>query len=141
MRRDRRLRELSLDHYHALVLARFIDAMCIRDCLDEFAVPIVRERFEAEIVPHFLLVEMLLAALEERGADVIVARTRSEHATMLRLLEEARTTDPSSLRELAKLMAAHVRFEERELYPACEELLDDGVLEAVACARTSEPRA
>ncbi|MEA2752660.1 MAG: hypothetical protein QOI41_6803, partial [Myxococcales bacterium] len=55
MRRDVRLRELSRDHHHALVLARFIQAMCVRDCLEEDAVAIVRERFTSEIVPHFLV--------------------------------------------------------------------------------------
>jgi hypothetical protein len=139
MRRDVRLRELSRDHHHALVLARFIQAMCVRDCLEEDAVAIVRERFASEIVPHFLVEEMLLSAVEGLGADDLVERTRAEHATMLRLLEHAGTTDPSPLRELAQLLVEHVRFEERELYPACEERLDDDVLDRIARARASSP--
>jgi hypothetical protein len=134
MKRDVRLRDLSRDHHHALVLARFIQAMCVRDCLEEDAVALVKERFTAEVVPHFLIEDTLLSALEGLGVDDLVARTRSEHATMLRLLEEARPTNPLPLRELARLLVDHVRFEERELYPACEERLADDVLERVARA-------
>lgn len=137
MNRDIRLRELSRDHHHALVLARFIEAMCVRDCIGEDSIAIVRERFTAEIVPHFLVEDMLLAALEGLGADDLVARTRTEHATMLRLVDNAEGPDPSPLRELAQLIVAHVRFEERELYPACEERLDDDVLDRIAQARVS----
>jgi hypothetical protein len=139
MKRDARLRDLSRDHHHALVLARFIEAMCVRDCIEDDAIAIVRERFAAEILPHFLVEEMLLAALHGLGADELVARTRAEHAKMLRLVEDAAGPDPSPLRELAKLMVEHVRFEERELYPACEERLDDQVLERIAHARIAVP--
>jgi len=139
MRRDLRLRELSRDHHHALVLARFIQAMCVRDCLTEDALAIVRERFTSEIVPHFHIEETLLSALEGAGVDSLVERTRSEHATMLRLLEEAGATDPSPLRELARLLVEHVRFEERELYPACEERLDEATLDRVAHAHAHAP--
>ena len=139
MKRDARLRELSRDHHHALVLARFIQAMCVRDCITDDAIGIVRERFTAEIAPHFLVEEMLLSALEGRGADDLVARTRAEHATMLRLVESTAGSDPSPLRELAQLIVEHVRFEERELYPVCEERLDDDVLERISHARPSAP--
>jgi hypothetical protein len=137
MKRDARLRELSRDHHHALVLARFIEAMCVRDCIEEDAIGIVRERFAAEIVPHFDVEEMLLSALEGLGADDLVARTRAEHATMLRLVEHAVGSDPSPLRELAQLLVEHVRFEERELYPVCEERLEDDVLDRIAHARVT----
>jgi hypothetical protein len=139
MKRDVRLRELSRDHHHALVLARFIQAMCVRDCIEEDAIGIVRERFTAEIAPHFLVEEILLSALEGLGADDLVARIRSDHATMLRLVESAAGSDPSPLRELAQLIVEHVRFEERELYPVCEERLDDAVLDRIAHARASAP--
>lgn len=139
MKRDARLRELSRDHHHALVLARFIQAMCVRDCIEEDAIDIVRERFTAEIAPHFLVEEMLLSALEGLGAEDLVTRTRAEHATMLRLVEHAAGSDPAPLRELAQLLVEHVRFEERELYPVCEERLEDDVLDRIAHARVSAP--
>jgi hypothetical protein len=132
MRRDVRLRELSRDHHHALVLARYIEALCAREAVDADAVALVRERFDSEIRPHFATEDILLDALEGRGVDELVSRTRDEHTTMLRLLERASTTDAPCLCELARLLADHVRFEERELYPACEERLPPEVLERFA---------
>jgi hypothetical protein len=139
MKRDVRLRELSRDHHHALVLARFIHAMCDRDCLEDDSIALVRERFQSEIVPHFIVEERLLSALEGLGADHLVERTRAEHETMLRLLEHAAAPDPAPLRELAQLIVEHVRFEERELYPACEERLEAVVLDRIAQAHVSAP--
>lgn len=133
MRRDVRLQELSRDHHRALVLARFIKAVCVGECLED-DVAIARERFASEIIPHFRVEELLLSALEGCGVDHLVTRTRSEHATMLRLVEDARATDPAPLAALAQLMVEHVRFEERELYAACEERLAGDVLDAIARA-------
>jgi hypothetical protein len=134
VKRDVRLRALSRDHHHALVLARFIEAVCARDGADDGTVALVRERFATEIGPHFEVEETLLSSLEGRGVDDLVARTRDEHATMLRLLEAAGPANPAPLRELAQLLAEHVRFEERELYPECEERLEDDVLDRIARA-------
>jgi len=135
VKRDIRLRALSRDHHHALVLARYISAICARNGMDANVIELVRERFAVEILPHFAIEEELLAALEGHGVDPLVTRTRDEHTAMVRLLGEATsTTDPACLCELARLLVEHVRFEERELYPACEELLAAAVLERVARA-------
>jgi hypothetical protein len=131
MKRDIRLRALSRDHHHALVLARYISVLFARAGIDADAVALVRERFAAEILPHFAVEEDLLRALEGLGVDGLVKRTRDEHAAMLRLLETASETDPASLCELGKLLADHVRFEEREVYPACEERLPAALLDGL----------
>ena len=139
MKRDPRLRALSRDHYHALVLARFIGAICARDGMDAHAVEVVRERFAIEITPHFLVEETLLAALEGHGVDHLVQRTRKDHLTMQRMLEDALVKRTPCLCELGELLNEHVRFEERELYPACEQLLSDETLERIAAAHAPEP--
>lgn len=138
MKRDARLRPLSRDHHHALVLGRFIAAICARDGMDAEAVALVKERFATEIIPHFAIEEGMLSALEGRGADHLVQRTRAEHAQMLQLLEEGSSGgEPRCMCELGILLTEHVRFEERELYPACEHLLSDEDLERVAETYTS----
>jgi len=136
MRRDVRLRPLSRDHYHALVLARFIGAICARDGMDAHAVEVVKERFAAEITPHFLIEETLLSALEGHGVDHLVARTRHEHAMIHKLLEDALASNAKCMCELGELLTEHVRFEERELYPACEQLLSTDTLDRIAAAHT-----
>ncbi len=134
MKRDPRLHRLSRDHHHALVLARFIKAIDLRGGLDADVVELVKERFASEIAPHFDVEEMLLSALEGRGVDALVERTRLEHARMTHLVEAATAAAPAPLTELAHLLTDHVRFEERELYPACEEHLPTDVLDHVADA-------
>jgi hypothetical protein len=132
VKRDVRLRALSRDHHHGLVLARYIAALCARDCVDADAVGVVKERFDAEIRPHMAIEEVLLNALEGRGVDELVTRTREEHAAMLRLLDRASTTELPCLIELASLLERHIRFEEHELYPACERVLSDAALQRIA---------
>jgi hypothetical protein len=138
MKRDVRLRALSRDHHHALVLARFIAAIDLRGGLDADVVKLVKERFATEILPHFEVEEILLCALAASSdADDLVKRTRDEHARMLHLVEAASATDASPLGELARLLTDHVRFEERELYLVCEEKLPAEILEKVACAHVA----
>jgi hypothetical protein len=134
MMRDARLRPLSRDHHHALVLARFIGSICAHDGMDAEAVAVVKERFAAEIAPHFLIEEVLLSALEGCGVDDLVKRTRDEHAAILQLLDATSASPKSCMCELGKLLTDHVRFEERELYPACEEKLSADALERIAAA-------
>jgi len=138
VKRDVRLRALSSDHHHALVLARYIAAACARGGMDAEVATLVRERFAAEITPHFETEETLLHALAGCGVDELVQRTRDEHAQMLGLLEATGATDDSCMCELGELLTEHVRFEERELYPACEERLSADVLERVARGREGE---
>lgn len=139
MIRDVRLRPLSRDHYHALVLARFIGAICARGGMDAQAADVVKERFAVEIAPHFLVEETLLTALEGHGVDHLVERTRKEHALLLKLLDDALTGQATCMCELGELLIAHVRFEERELYPACEQLLSPEALDRIASAHHQQP--
>jgi len=136
MKRDPRLQALSRDHHHALVLARFIAAIDLRGALDADVVRLVKERFATEIVPHFDVEETLLSALRGDGTDDLVKRTRDEHTRLRELVEAASASDPSPLSELSRLLTDHVRFEERELYPACESQLPTEVLDRVANAHS-----
>jgi len=76
------------------------------------------------LAPHFALEErVLLPALVRAGRADLAARTIDEHTDL-------RVALASPLR-FAELLEAHVRFEERELFPACEELVPDA-LDALA---------
>ena len=140
MKRDPRLRPLSRDHYHGLVLARFIAAICERDGMNADAVAIVRERFLAEIAPHFAAEDTLLSLLEGHGVDHLVARTRAEHDEMMRLLDDATAGTTSSAHDLGVLLTQHIRFEEHELFPACEMLLSEDDLARIEAAHSHEDR-
>lgn len=114
MKRDPRLQPLSREHHHALVLAR-------RAARGSLTAADVRRAFDEEIAPHFAteeaeLVPLLYAA--GPGGGALADRMLREH-------DEIRA---AALREdlsaFGRLLAAHVRFEERELFPACEKSMD-----------------
>jgi hypothetical protein len=135
--RDPRLRRLSSDHHHALVLA--LDARRASDAGTETVADgwdRVLAAFSRDLDPHFAVEEsILLPALEAAGQAPLAERTRREHA-QLRALAASRAEDPRArLASFAALLEAHVRFEERELFEAAQRSLAPSVLEAVAAAR------
>lgn len=108
MKRDPRLHQLSSDHHHTLVLVRNL-----RRGLEPREVARI---FEEQLAPHFALEErVLLPALVKAGRADLAARTLDEHADI--------RASRSNAARLAELLEAHVRFEERELFPVCEELI------------------
>ena len=131
MKRDARLRGLSSDHHHALVLARSL-AENKRVWTQDDGADLGR-RFAGELEPHFRVEEdLLLPALRRTGAPALVDRTVEDHAFLRSRVEAARSGDGGAARAFAERLRDHVRFEERELFPACEERLPDDVLEEVA---------
>lgn len=131
MKRDPRLRDLSSEHHQALVLGRM---------LTEHAGPWQRadgdalhERFERELEPHFRIEEeLLLPALRDAGCGALATRTADDHARVRALVAQAHGGDGAAAHALGALLVEHVRFEEREMFPACEQHLASDVLEAVA---------
>jgi len=119
VKRDPRLQRLSSDHHHALVLARRVAAGTMT--ADE-----LRARFAEELKPHFAIEErLLLPALRDVGAEDLAVRTLDDHAAIRAAVASG------ALPEVADRLTAHVRFEERELFPACEERLPASVLDAL----------
>lgn len=131
MKRCPELQELSREHHTALRLALHwrraadsgdepqIDAACSH----------LRQTFHAELLPHFREEEhALLPRMEAAGASALAARTLIEHRAMQRLARELELPDGDVLRRFADLLTEHVRFEERELFPAAENLLGREVL-------------
>lgn len=131
MKRDPRLRGLSSQHHQALVLARAL----IQEPLDwslEHGLAF-GERFDVELEPHFRIEdEVLLPALRRAGAVALAERTHIDHAFLRETVLAARRGDRVAARAFGERLGEHVRFEERELFPACEALLSDEVLAEVA---------
>lgn len=131
MKRDPRLSGLSSEHHQALVLARSLtggDTPWTRE--DGVSLGL---RFDTELEPHFKVEEeLLLPALLRAGASQLVDRTMQDHAFLRERMTTARAGDRSSARAFGERLHEHVRFEERELFPACEALLPGHVLDEVA---------
>jgi len=126
MKRCPELQDLSREHHTALQLAlRLKRAVASGDDAQvEEGCERTRRVFDRELWPHFREEEeRLLPALEAAGGNAVVARTLIEHRALQRLVREMDMPDPDVLQRFAELITEHVRFEERELFPAAEDLL------------------
>lgn len=108
VKRHPALQPLSREHHHALVLARRLERGAAGD---------LRRALDGWLGAHVELEERVLAPhLDDERA----ARLRAEHAELRRRGAEA-GADPERLAEVGALLRAHVRWEERELFPWLEE--------------------
>jgi hypothetical protein len=132
-RRDRRLSELVVEDHEGFVLARaLVHATRLSDVLIAHAY----SWCEATLFPHFDLEERLLVPALCEGGDpdglALADRLLRDHAFIREDLLAARNGDVRRLRAFAALLTEHVRFEQQEVFPACERLLSDSVLDRVA---------
>lgn len=133
MKRDVRLHGLTSDHHHALVLALRIKEAATRGSIDESLVSDAARRHGSELAPHFAIEEEeLLPALSRQGRQDLVDRTLREHGELRGHLAAAQAGDLARLEAFGLRLEAHVRFEEGDLFPACEALAGDEVLARVA---------
>jgi hemerythrin-like domain-containing protein len=131
MHRHPHLHGLSSDHHDALVLARELERAAARWTPADGAA--LAARFARELEPHFRIEEeLLLPALEARGEGSLAERTRADHARLRAEVAAAAAGDGAAVRRFAEVLFEHVRFEERELFPACERELEAELLAEVA---------
>ncbi len=137
IRRDPRLRKLSWDHHRSLVLARRLknaagsgDPAAMRAAWNGAV-----GSFGEELEPHFQVEERwLLPPLRGVGEGVLVERTLADHAGLRSMIAQMSGDLGKRLREFSGALSGHIRFEERTLFEAAQEKLDDDDLDAVARA-------
>lgn len=84
----------------------------------------VLQAFSEELEPHFQIEEQsLLPLLRSAENKPLEQRTLEDHQQLRALINGLRRNDPDALDSFGKLLMAHVRFEERELFPALESLM------------------
>ena len=135
MKRHPQLQPLSDDHHAALVLAR--DLRRAGEGADAAALAALwggaQARFARELEPHFRVEErVLFPALEAAGEPALALRAVREHARLRELIAGAGGAAPAVA--FGELLHAHVRFEERELFPLAERVLGAEALAAVGSA-------
>lgn len=120
MPRTGALLPLSREHHASLVMARA--ARKAAESEDSAAYFAVAERIEAHwqivLAAHFAQEEALVRLAEESLDAATVARFFAEHAELRMLACGPCALEPAArLRRLGDLLAVHVRFEERVLFP------------------------
>ncbi len=141
MKRNPNLRKLSDDHHSGLVQARRLKRAAAGE---EDAPETVRAflRFWAEDTRlHFREEEeVLLAVFARHGGDPGSEPVRemvADHARIrglvMKLDEESGVgeVDPATLQEIGDRLEAHIRLEERRVFPLVEEALTDEALEEI----------
>ena len=139
MKRSPQLAALSRDHHQALEAA-----LRLRRATDETleaAVEHLGSFWSRQGERHFVIEERLvLPALPAEEAEWAEAtgRVREEHAEIrARAASLADASSVGAARELGELLAAHVRFEERTLFPLVEQRLSPRALADLGRALTS----
>jgi quercetin dioxygenase-like cupin family protein/hemerythrin-like domain-containing protein len=148
MKRHPSLVPLSHDHHHALVEARRLRRAAGSGDEERLAAAAGFLRFfSTETLRHFREEEErlfpILVGPDGAGGELLV-QALLEHQRMHALvgrLEDgvaAGEASASQLRELGELLEAHVRLEERQLFPLIQEVVAEETLEALDLARSPE---
>jgi hemerythrin-like domain-containing protein len=136
MKRNTNLQALSRDHHHGLLLAWKIrqglkfsaDLQIIADYIAYFSA--------AALFPHFEEEEkQILTCLAE--GDSLKQRTIKDHENISGLIHQlaaAKEIGPALILKIADSVEQHIRFEERELFPHLEELLNTDQLREIGVA-------
>lgn len=143
MKRDPALVTLSREHHTALSLAKRVkEASASGDPgRIERARSDVAAFFVSDLAAHFASEEAtILVGLAEAGERALVERTLAEHRALRELVDDLFALPPVAeaarhLVRFAELLAAHVRFEERELFQCVQAQLELHEKDAACAAR------
>ena len=127
MQRAEALKGLSREHHEALVLARHASATAANphSAAARAQHSHLLERWAQQFEPHFALEEQtLLPALARAGHHAPAAIALAEHAALRALVECLRPGDALALALWGDAMAAHVRYEERTLFPLSQTVFE-----------------
>lgn len=126
MKRTTALQSLSREHHTALTLAKACER-AVQSRNEELVGKTcqrVLQAFFDELEPHFRIEEQSwLPLLHSAENKPLEQRTLADHQQLRALLDDLRQNNIEALDTFGKLLSAHVRFEERELFPALESLL------------------
>lgn len=128
MKRSPVLQPLSREHHTALTLAKACERAARSG--DEALVNQACQRailsYADELAPHFEFEELsLLPLLHGTGMQALAERTLADHEQLRVLRDALQRDDADALERFGKCLSAHVRFEERELFPALENFLEE----------------
>jgi mannose-6-phosphate isomerase-like protein (cupin superfamily) len=126
MKRHPALVALSHDHHHALVEARRLRHTAASDEDPAAAASAFRRFYTGVTVPHFREEEERLFPLvvDDEEARPLLVQALLDHQRLHALAAalEGQADLRTSMRELGQRLEAHVRLEERELFPLIERL-------------------
>ncbi len=145
MKRHESLETLSFEHHDALVVALRIKKGLSKNIdlqpVAEYALHIYKEHLRH----HFEQEEKTLREplLENPESTTAIERMMDEHerfAEIIEFLEMGKGERKELLKEFAELLEAHIRFEERTLFPLAEKIIPEEQLESISAYLHKEHR-
>lgn len=125
MQRALALTPLSREHHEALVLARRAARVDLRGDHAVAQGTYLLQRWRAQFEPHFVTEEqVLLPVLVASGHAAPAGEALARHAELRGLIARLAEGDMQALPAWGEAMQRHVRFEERELFPLAQRVLD-----------------
>jgi hemerythrin-like domain-containing protein len=126
MLRDKNLVPLSRQHQHALALCVRIDRAILAGEVDLSAWQAeIHQSFQQEIQFHFLAEEKELFPAAAQFADLqaLVDELMAEHASLRQYFSQsaAGTMDQGTLADFGRVLSAHIRKEERQLFEGLQQ--------------------
>ena len=141
MKRNKNLQPLSRDHFQALTLAQKIEQSLKGDTPPPLTniINYVNAFWQNYLIPHFEVEEeFLLPSLASKVGEgnELIERTLGDHQKLKGIQRSLETSVSREegvriLKEFASELHDHVRFEERELFPAIEKQLTQDELDAL----------
>ncbi len=116
MKRHHALEPFSRDHFSGLVVAKHLQERPNTDSVSELLL-----LWKNEMEDHFREEERLFAELAPAEMASRLMQDHREIEAMVRQASEGSLTDGEIVR-LGKLINDHIRWEERQLFPALEQL-------------------
>jgi hemerythrin-like domain-containing protein len=150
LKRHASLIPLSRDHYGGLVQARRLRLAAERNAAERLtALRELLDEWNTQMASHFEDEERLLLPLLKESR--LTKRLLRDHSDIRQAISRATRwcrvqspPEPSWMRDLAQLLHDHIRWEERELFPAVEQIASPDQLRELTAETTrieqSRPR-
>lgn len=136
MKRTKYLQPLSHDHHHGLQAAAYLRRELARGTSHDILASFVADLWTRQLAGHFDAEErLLLPLMKTTAARESARRMVDDHKLIRRIIDRIAAEEDSrvdNLSRLSEVLAAHIRFEERELFPALEATTPEAVLQEIA---------
>ena len=137
MKRSKYLETLSFEHHDGLVIAMRVKNDLKKEHQPKHLIPYISDMYKNDLLHHFKQEEESFVNLMRkfREADRVINQMLEEHQQFAGIFEKIELLDTDVFEHIiafARLLHDHIRFEERELFPIIEDLLDSGELEKIS---------
>lgn len=135
MKRHLQLQPLSRQHHNGLLIALLLSKGVKRKADRLEMASFIVHNWETELKEHFQLEETVLLPILVRHnfEPALVEKLKAEHRILSGLAKEAvnGSITIDQIEFFASLLTEHIRFEERQFFPAAEKILSEVEMEDI----------